>query len=129
MKKNRILSLVAGGLLGFLIWMFSFVVTGNIEPWDSETPYLSIALAASSLALSLTFKKEWLCITLGLIFGQLAYMLLVLGDPGPLILVGIVITFVWTFICAGIPALVVQAIYKNSEPAGAGQPDNPHLEL
>jgi len=118
--KKGIFSLVAGGALGCLIWMPSPKVTGDIEPWDSETPYLSIALVASSLALSAVFKKQWVSITLGLIFGQLAYMLLVLGDPGPLILVGIVITFVWTFIRAGIPALVVHAIYKKSEPARAG---------
>jgi len=97
MKKEFIFSFLVSGVLGALIWLFSPYVTGVIEPWDSKTPYYFICLFSAGFITGILIPHNFWPILLGVVSGQLFYMLVFLpaGSLGPLIVIGIVAMFAY----------------------------------
>ena len=92
MKKDFIISLLVSGTLGALIWFFSPYATGMAEPWDAETPYYFVSLFGAGLIAGILCPRHILAVFLGIVIGQLLYMLIFL-PLGPLIIIGVPFMF------------------------------------
>lgn len=73
-----------------MVWALSPLLSGQIEPWDAKGFYYSAALLIVGLTVGLARPKHVWSHYVGIILGQLAYMLYVLPG-GPLIPVGVAI--------------------------------------
>lgn len=85
MKKTA--PVLVSVLSGAAIWAFSPLVTGEVEPWDSSSSYLLIAITLTSLMLGFVFPHHFAVSALGLTLGQMLYLGIFLPD-GPLVIVG-----------------------------------------
>jgi hypothetical protein len=80
-------SFFTGLILGSCIWAFSPWFTGKSEPWDSSSLYYDGSLAAAGLLAAAVCPRFWWLGAMGIYFGQVGYMELVLlgmlrpGDP------------------------------------------------
>jgi hypothetical protein len=83
-------SLVAGGA----IWALLSVATGYPEPWDADSPYYFVSLFVMGALLGWLYPRNVWTVFLGIVFGQLIYMLVFLPS-GPLLPLGII--FLFTF--------------------------------
>lgn len=89
MNKNKVISLCVASVLGAIIWTISPFVTGEIEPWDADSPYYVVSLIlAGSIVGGLIPKHLW-TVFLGVVAGQIIYMFVFIPS-GPLLLIGIV---------------------------------------
>ena len=80
------LSLAAG--LGAVIWAVSPVVTGSAEPWDAESPYYFVSLFVAGAIVGLLCPRHIWSAFLGIVVGQLVYLLVFLPS-GPLLPLGV----------------------------------------
>ena len=94
MKSNPVLSIAISGILAALVWIFSSHFTGHPEPWDGSFSYylgtLFLAGFISALIAPLPVWGHYL----GVVLGQVAYM--VLSGGGALILLGIAFASLWS---------------------------------
>lgn len=74
-------------VIGALIWFASPYLTGEAEPWDSETFYYIGSLFIGGIILGLYNSEKIWAYAIGIFLGQLIYSLLFL-PLGPLILIG-----------------------------------------
>jgi hypothetical protein len=95
----RLTAFLSSIVAGFVIWAISRQITGHIEPWDSDSIYFSGSMAFFSLCLGIAFPRSVISITIGLIFGQSAYMLIAL-PTGPLWPVGLLTLIIYSGILA-----------------------------
>ena len=98
MKKKKIISLLIGIAIGFLIWEFSHIFTGEIEPWDAEknSKYYFIALFLAGFFVSMPYPNQYLMVVLGIFLGQICF--LKLFQYGPLFGVGILMIAFYTLV-------------------------------
>lgn len=68
------LSLVFGIACGFAIWALSQPLTGQAEPWDSQSPYYNVALLLAGLAVGLGWRRHFWIGTLGVYLGQVSWV-------------------------------------------------------
>jgi len=87
--KNRYISLILSFFLGNCIWFFSPIIIGNKEPWDSESFYFVLSLFITGACVGYFFPRRIWIIYLGILFGQIIYMLIFL-PTGPLMFLGLV---------------------------------------
>ncbi len=80
------------------------MVTGKAEPWDSETPYFSVALLGAGLILGLVQPRRQLLHWCGVVLGQLAWQVAFL-PLGPLMVVGVLFLLLWSLLALGGSAL------------------------
>ena len=71
------------------IWALSPRLTGEQEPWDANATYLPASLALASLLIGFVFPKRFYICPIGLLVGQIAFMLIFL-PTGPLIMIGFI---------------------------------------
>ena len=81
-----IVRFILGAVFGWMIWWFSPLVTGAIEPWDSYGDYYSFSLFAAGLLSTLFRPRGWYWGPTGVYVGQLAYVWLAYQPSGPAIL-------------------------------------------
>lgn len=74
--------------VGAAIWALSPLVTGELEPWDSSSFYLPIAVALTSLLLGFLFPRSFAVSAFGVTIGQMLYMAVFL-PTGPLVVFGL----------------------------------------
>jgi len=86
MKKT--IPILVSILIGGVIWAFSPLFTGEVEPWDSHSFYLPLAIAITSLVLGFTFPRSFVVCTFGLMLGQMIYLCAFLPS-GPLFIIGL----------------------------------------
>ena len=89
MNKDKAISLCVASMLGTIIWVISPFVTGEIEPWDADSPYYIISLILAGAIVGWLIPKHLWTVFLGVIVGQIIYMLIFIPS-GPLLLIGIV---------------------------------------
>ena len=75
---------------GAVIWALSPLITGELEPWDSESLYYFTALLIAGIIVGALIPRHVWAVLIGIVIGQLIYMLIFL-PLGPLVGVGIVI--------------------------------------
>jgi hypothetical protein len=97
MKKELGISLLVSFVLGALVWALSPALSGHAEPWDAGGVYYPVSLLLAGLLSGLIRPQYFWVHYLGVILGQLAFMLF-FGPGGPLIIVGIVLLAVYSLI-------------------------------
>ena len=90
MKKDKIISFCVAFGLGAVIWALSPLVTGEIEPWDADSQYYIVSLLVSGAIVGGLIPKNLWTVFLGVVIGQLIYILIFLPS-GPLLSLGIII--------------------------------------
>lgn len=99
---------------GILIWALSTSITGQQEPWDSETPYYFVSLFVSGAifgAIKPIRLHRWV---VAIFIGQLISLVFV--GMGPLIIIGVMSLAVLSLISlagAALSASIVSS--KNSD--------------
>lgn len=88
-KKIVIVNLLLSSVAGATIWAISPDIAGTLEPWDSEWPYYSCALALAGFFLGFFRPQKLYLHYAGVVYGQLVYILIFLPRLGPLFLIGI----------------------------------------
>ena len=94
MNKDITISLSVAAGFGVLIWVMSPVITGEIEPWDAESPYYFVSLLVAGLIVGALIPRHVWAVLLGIVVGQLIYMLIFL-PLGPLTPLGIIFMAVY----------------------------------
>ena len=118
-KEITISFLVAAGL-GALIWAISPILIGVVEPWDAESPYYFVSLLVAGAFVGVLVPNHLWAVLLGIVAGQLIYMLVFLPS-GPLLLLGVVFLVGYGFL-ALLGALVASQLRnRNRENAGNRQ--------
>ena len=97
MKKELGISLLVSFVLGAFVWALSPVLSGHAEPWDAEGVYYPAALLLAGLLSGVIRPQYFWVHYLGVILGQLAFMLLFVSG-GPLIIVGSALLAVYSLI-------------------------------
>lgn len=117
-KRADTTALIAAAVAGAAVWALSPSVTGKPEPWDADTPYLSIALACAGLALGLVQPGRAAQHWLGIVLGQLAWEVAFL-PVGPLIVVGVFFLAFWSLLTllASLLGSLIRRVF--STPVGA----------
>ncbi len=117
LRAGRISAVIIGLLIGATIWAASPLVTGTVEPWDSDSPFYFSSLFLSGVVAWILFRKRFYFMIIGIYVGQLAYLLVV--GLGPLFLVGLVMLVPYSLI-AGLGALVAYALMGREPPKSEG---------
>jgi hypothetical protein len=89
MNKLAIAVLLISICFGALIWFLSPMMTGYSEPWDAKSPYYVVSLFLSGALAGLLVRKRLWLVPLGVILGQLLYIISFL-PLGPLFALGII---------------------------------------
>ena len=90
MNKDIATSLSVAAGFGSVIWALSPLITGELEPWDSESPYYFTALLISGIIVGALIPRHVWAVFIGIVIGQLIYMLIFL-PLGPLMGIGVVV--------------------------------------
>jgi len=98
MKKSAKLNILISSFIGAFIWFASPYLSGELEPWDSETFYYIGSLFFGGIILGLYNSEKIWAYAIGIFLGQLIYSLLFL-PLGPLILIGILYLAGSSLIC------------------------------
>ncbi len=82
-----------------MVWALSPFLSGQVEPWDAEGFYYSVALLIVGLIVGFARPKHVWSHYAGIVLGQLTYMLFIPVLPGSsLILVGVASLAVYSII-------------------------------
>ena len=92
MNRDMIIGFSVAAVLGAVIWGLSPLLTDAVEPWDAESPYYLLSLFVAGGLVGLLCPKHVWVAYLGIVMGQLAYMLIALPS-GPLLLLGVLFLF------------------------------------
>lgn len=89
MNNDKAISLSVAAGLGAGIWALSPVITGQVEPWDAESPYYFVSLLVAGAIVGAVIPRHVWVVFLGVVAGQVIYMLIFL-PAGPLVPLGMV---------------------------------------
>ena len=92
MNRDMIIGFLVAALLGAVIWGLSPLITEAVEPWDAESPYYFLSLFVAGGLVGLLCPRHIWVAYLGIVVGQLAYMLIALPS-GPLLPLGVLFLF------------------------------------
>jgi hypothetical protein len=92
LNRHVFVSFAIAALLGAAIWGLSPLITEAAEPWDAESPYYFVSLFIAGGLVGLLCPRHILAAFLGIVVGQLVYMLIVLPS-GPLLPLGVLLLF------------------------------------
>lgn len=87
--KQIVVNLTLSAVAGAAIWALAPALTGHTEPWDSDGLYYPLALFAAGILLGSIGPRAIWAHAVGIVLGQLLYMLFFL-PLGPLLLLGVV---------------------------------------
>lgn len=119
MKKNIVFNLSFSAFLGALIWALSPTITGQAEPWDSESAYYFIALFLAGALAALPGKRPVWAIYVGIILGQLLFILIFL-PLGPLLSIGLIFMAVYSLLSLLAVVIIRQVLSYPSKPDKEG---------
>ena len=89
MSREKVISFLFAAALGAAIWAFSPKILGVIEPWDAQSPYYFVSLFLSGLFVGAVVPRHFWVALVGIVAGQLIYMLVFL-PKGPLLPLGLI---------------------------------------
>jgi hypothetical protein len=112
LNKERTVSFLIAAGLGALIWFISPFLTGVVEPWDAESPYYFVSLLVAGALVGVLVPNHLWAVLLGIVVGQLIYMLVFLPS-GPLLALGVVFLVGYGFL-ALLGALVTSRLRKRN---------------
>ena len=92
MNRDIIISFLVAAVLGAAIWGLSPLISKAAEPWDAESPYYFVSLFVVGGLVGLLCPRHIWSAFLGIVLGQLAYMLIALPS-GPLLPLGVLFLF------------------------------------
>ncbi|WP_088889202.1 hypothetical protein [Leptolyngbya ohadii] len=99
MKRELAISFLFSFVGGAMVWALSPFLSGQVEPWDAEGFYYSVALLIVGLIVGFARPKHVWSHYAGIVLGQLTYMLFIPVLPGSsLILVGVASLAVYSII-------------------------------
>ncbi len=96
MKRENILSVVVGILLGAGLWIGIAAITGRREAWDGNLLYYTGGLLAAGCVVGFVFRAGWLAGVIGIYTGQIIAMLIKSGGDFGLLPLGLVALAVFT---------------------------------
>ena len=88
MNRHVVISFIVAAVRGAAIWGLSPLITEAAEPWDAESHYYFVALFVAGGLVGLLCPRHILAAFLGIVVGQLVYMLIVLPS-GALLPLGV----------------------------------------
>lgn len=86
--KDTSIIFIFSFIAGMFIWALSPEIARHTEPWDSETLYYPLALLLAGLISGYLWPRKFRMHYLGIVSGQLAYMLIFISLD-PLMIVGV----------------------------------------
>ena len=86
MNRNVTISFLSAAAFGIAIWALSLPLTKAAEPWD-DILYYVVSLFVAGVVLGLLFPRSFGATYLGIVVGQLGYLLVFLPS-GPLLMLG-----------------------------------------
>ena len=92
LNRDMAISFSVAAVFGAVIWGLSPLLTDAVEPWDAESPYYFLALFVAGGLVGLLCPKHIWVTYLGVVVGQLVYMLIALPS-GPLLPLGVLFLF------------------------------------
>ena len=92
LNRDMAISFSVAAVLGAVIWGLSPLLTDAVEPWDAESPYYFLSLFVAGGLVGLLCPKQIWVAYLGIVVGQLVYMLIALPS-GPLLPLGVLFLF------------------------------------
>ena len=97
-KKQQLVTISIGIVFGILIWAFSPIITGEIEPWDAENTkyYYPTSLFLCGFIACIPYPKKYLMAALGIFLGQIVYGLFF--RFGALFLIGVIMVALYSLI-------------------------------
>ena len=118
MNKDITISLSVSAGFGALIWAISPIITGEIKPWDAESLYYFVSLIVAGLIVGALIPRHVWAVLLGIVVGQLIYMLIFL-PLGPLTLLGIIFMAVYGLLSL-IGAALAARLRRGTESVSSG---------
>ena len=123
MDRGKVISFSVAAVLGAAIWAISPAVLGVVEPWDAESPYYYVSLFVAGVLVGLVVPRHVWVVLIGVVAGQLVYMLAVL-PKGPMLPLGVVFLFgygvlalVGAFLSAKLRCVVQSMFVRNDNSA------------
>ncbi len=113
-----VLVLIAGFILGALIWMYSPSMTGEFEPWDAKGGYYTGSLFLAGVVAALLSPRHFWLAPVGVYIGQFVYLFTHWTEPGPFWPLGMAFGVVFcglTFL----GAVIVYAFWRRFKKPGA----------
>lgn len=92
MYRDVLISFAVAAVLGAVIWALSPLITEAAEPWDAESPYYFVSLFIAGGLVGMLCPRHIWAAFLGIVIGQLVYMLIFL-PWGPLLPLGVLFLF------------------------------------
>jgi hypothetical protein len=123
-KLSRLAVFIIGAVLGLALWFIPASFFGLSEPWDAEGPGYVAALLATGLLLGFIGPSHPFAAVTGIFTGQLVVLLgRVIAHPGTdgLWMVGVVFLAGYTFVAAGVGAVLGSALRRRLAPVPRGQ--------
>jgi hypothetical protein len=87
LNRNLVINFLSAAGLGVAIWALSFPITKAAEPWDADSSYYVVSLFVAGVVLGLLFPRYFVATFLGIVVGQLGYLMVFLPS-GPLLMLG-----------------------------------------
>lgn len=123
MAANVSINISLAIFAGALIWAASPFITNQLEPWDSESRYYAVSLITIGFSLGLARPKQIWSHPIGIVVGQLIYILAFL-PIGPLFAVGALSLVFYSFLTFAGAFLGVKIHHMfNSKPNGQNSDD------
>ena len=112
MKRHIVFNVLLSAILGALIWALSPTITGQAEPWDAESAYYFVALFFAGALAAVPGKRPVWAIYIGIILGQLLFILLFL-PVGPLLSIGLVYMAVYSLLSL-LAVVIIRRVHSYS---------------
>jgi hypothetical protein len=118
-RLSRLAVLLTGFIIGLGLWLLPALLLHESEPWDGKRPWYQLALVVSGLLLGFLGPGRPGAAVAGVFAGQLVVLLWrVVAHPetSELWLVGVIFLAGYTFVAAGIGALLGGALRRRLGP-------------
>jgi hypothetical protein len=123
-RLSRRAVLVVGFVIGLGLWLIPAEFMNASEPWDGNSPAYPLALAISGLLLGFIGPGRPGAAATGVFLGQLAVLIwrvVVSPENSELWPIGVVMLAGYTFVAAGIGAMVGGLLRRRLHPDAAGE--------
>ncbi|HEY3011298.1 MAG TPA: hypothetical protein VGJ36_01030 [Gemmatimonadales bacterium] len=118
-RLSRLATFLTGAVIGLALWLVPAQFFGQSEPWDGNGPWYAIALFASGLVLGFLGPGRPGAAAAGVFGGQflvLLWRVVTRPENSELWLVGVVMLAGYSFVAAGLGALLGNVVRRRLGP-------------